>query len=85
MIGGAIGTLLGLLTGIVISKGELAIQVTPILVLPMTCYSGLVVNLLTLPDWSSWMQYLSPLRYTYAIVMIDQFSTDKFYHLWDIK
>lgn len=82
MLAGVCGVMFGLLIGVLFDDKNLAIQTTPILIIPFAVCGGLAVNLLTMPDIAYWIQYFTPMRYCYAIAMIDQLSTDHFLNLW---
>ena len=49
----------------------------------MLLFGGLVVNLNDIPAYSSWMQYISPLRHGYSSLMLNTLNTDKLKHLAD--
>lgn len=71
---GICGYMFGSLVGIVFSTAEHAIQILPLLVMPLVLFGGLVVNLNTIPEYSRWIQYLSPIRHTYSALILDQMS-----------
>ncbi len=53
--------------------------------MPLIVFGGLVVNLKTLADYSSWFQYLSPLKYGFNVLTSSQLDTDKLHHLGQFK
>lgn len=72
------GYMMGTTVGILFSSAEHAIQLLPLILLPLLIFGGLVINLRTIPDYASWFQYLSPLRHSYSCMIMDQLSTPKF-------
>ena len=81
---GVIGHFLGIFLGCLFTTSELAIQILPIIVIPIVLYGGLVVNLNDIPAYSSWIQYLSPIRHGYSLFMDNLLKTDKMKHIGDI-
>ena len=75
------GYMMGSLIGIVFSTSEHAIQILPLIVIPLILFGGLVVNLKSIPDYSKWIQYLSPLRHAYSSLVLDQLSSKKMYNV----
>jgi len=41
---------------------------------------GFYVNLVLVPSWFSWLQYISPVRYAFDALLINQFRGDGFYY-----
>lgn len=60
------GMSLGLMLGSMVTDAKSVSAVTPILMLPLVLFSGLFKNSGNLPDWIGWIQYLSPIKYTYS-------------------
>ena len=79
------GFLIGITTGVVIKHQNLAVQAAPIIIIPFVIYGGLLVNLNTLPAWSSWIQYISPIRYSFNVIAQSQLKSDALLHLGDKK
>jgi hypothetical protein len=52
--------------------------------MPLVVFGGLVVNLKTIPVYSYWIQFLTPLRYAYNILMKTQLETDQLQQLGKI-
>ena len=53
----------------------------PAVLIPIMIYGGLTVNLNELPSYSYWIQYVSPIRHGYSIIMEDLLGTDKMHDL----
>ena len=73
------GYFLGILTGMLFSTEAQAGQILPLIMIPMTIFGGLVVNLNDIPIGVRWMQYLSAIRHGYSCLMINQLSTENLY------
>lgn len=69
------GYMLGIITGVLCKNYNIAIQAVPLLMMPIVTYGGQIVNLAELPWYSTWIQYLSPLRYGYNIIVKSQLQT----------
>jgi ABC-type multidrug transport system permease subunit len=63
---------MGIITGIAIKDQHLAINSAPIVIIPLVLYGGLIVNLKTLPWYSGWIQYFTPLQYSYNAIVQSQ-------------
>lgn len=77
------GYFLGILTGMIFSTEAQAGQILPVIMIPVTLLGGLVVNLNDIPDFISWMQYISAIRHGYSCLMINQLGTPKFHEISD--
>lgn len=45
---------------------------TPALILPFVLFSGLFKNSGNLPDWIGWIQYISPIKYTFSSFLYNE-------------
>lgn len=72
---------MGLFIGVLFTTSEMAIQILPLIIVPFVIYGGLPVNLNDIPAYSSWIQYLSPIRHGYSALMENILNTDKMYNL----
>lgn len=75
------GYMFGSFIGILFSTSEHAIQILPVIIIPLVLFGGLVVNLKTIPSYSSWAQYLSPIRHTYSALVLDQLSSSRMHNV----
>ena len=50
------------------------LQVMPLAILPVMIFGGLFVNLETIPDAFHWLQYISPIKYSYNAMLLDEFG-----------
>lgn len=60
------GMSLGLMLGSMVTDTKSVSTVTPIIMLPLVLFSGLFKNSGNLSDWIGWIQYISPIKYTYS-------------------
>jgi ABC-type multidrug transport system permease subunit len=82
---GMVGNIFGMCVGVLFSTGEVAIQLLPLIMIPILLYGGLVVNLNDIPEYNRWLQYLSPIRHGYSSVMINQLHTDKLHNIGEYE
>jgi len=68
------GNAVGILVAACFTKVEMALAVLPLFLLPVLLFSGLFVNSGNFPTWLSWLQWVSPVRYAFASMVINQFS-----------
>lgn len=69
------GYMLGIVTGTLCKNGNIAIQAVLLLMMPIVTYGGQIVNLSSLPWYSSWIQFVSPLRYGFNIIVKSQLQS----------
>ena len=74
---------MGIFIGAMFTTPEMAIQILPLIVIPVVMFGGLSVNLNDIPEFSRWIQYLSVIRHGYSVLMLNLLSTDKMHHLAD--
>lgn len=43
----------------------------PVLLMPLIMFSGLFNKLDSIPNWISWIQYLSPFRYSLHAILLN--------------
>jgi len=51
---------------------------TNLILIPMLILSGLFNKLTSMPDWSSWLQYLTPFRYGFQLIVQNEFRDEVF-------
>ena len=66
------GNSVGLLLGSVITDAKSVATVTPIVILPFLLFSGYFKNSGNIPAWIGWIQYISPLKYGFAAIAINE-------------
>jgi len=61
------------------------VPLTNIVMIPLLVLSGVFNRLSSMPEWTSWLQYLSPFRYGTHLVMENQFGDENFGGRYDYK
>jgi hypothetical protein len=69
------GFMIGISIGALCKSQFYAIQAGVMIMMPIMTFGGQGVNLRTIPAYSSWFQYITPLRYGYNILMRKHLST----------
>lgn len=75
------GNSMGLLLGSAISDAKLVSILLPFVILPVVLFSGFYKNREDLPDWISWSEYVSPLKYSFIAFMrneLDGIENDEY-------
>lgn len=62
---GFAGSSMGLMLGSVVSDAKAVSSITPAVLLPFFLFSGLFKNAGNYPDWIGWIQYISPIKYSF--------------------
>ncbi|MES1912797.1 MAG: hypothetical protein MHM6MM_005019 [Cercozoa sp. M6MM] len=74
----AMSTIAGHSLGLVISSASpnvnIAMAMAPLAFLPSMLFAGFYVNLDSVPDFISWLQYISVFKYTFSLVMANEFD-----------
>lgn len=73
MLTSIIGTSLGIFFASLFDEFTLALAITPLVLLPLMLFSGLYLNIGSIPVYFNWIQYLSPMKYAYQAIMINEF------------
>jgi ABC-type multidrug transport system permease subunit len=76
MLQGFAGFMIGLIIGILCKTEQMAVQIIPLIMVPMLLFGGLAVNLNTIPSYASWIQYINPIRHGYNALLNSQLKTD---------
>ena len=53
---------------------QVAVQLGPIIVVPLMIFAGLLANTEYLSPVSSWIQYISPFKYSYEGFAINEYT-----------
>ena len=69
---GLCGNSLGLLLGSLIADAKVISAVMPLIILPFVLISGFFKNLDNLPGWVGWIQYLSPLKFGFGALVLNE-------------
>jgi ATP-binding cassette subfamily G (WHITE) protein 1 len=59
------GNSFGLFIGSLFSDPKVASGMMPMVIFPLLLFSGYYKNISDLPVWIGWIQYLSPIKYTF--------------------
>jgi ABC-type multidrug transport system ATPase subunit len=74
MLTSIIGMSLGIFFASLFDEFTLALSITPLVLLPLMLFSGLYMNVGTIPVYFYWIQYISPMKYAYQATMINEFD-----------
>ena len=72
------GTAIGTFISAIFDDVGMALAVLPLFLLPVLLFSGLFVNSGNFPAWLAWLQYGSPVRYSFSGLLQNQFDTYTF-------
>lgn len=72
------GYFFGLFFGVLCKDEQSAINLLPMVLIPIIIFGGLAVNIKDIPGYIRWLQYFSPLRHAFLIVFQDQMNSVKF-------
>ena len=72
------GTAIGTFISAIFDDVGMALAVLPLFLLPVLLFSGLFVNSENFPVWLAWLQYGSPVRYSYSGLLQNQFDSYTF-------
>ena len=64
----------GYMIGTAIHNQQIAVIMTPILVVPMMLFAGFFVNQDNIPSWLTWLRELTIFKYAYQAFMINEFT-----------
>lgn len=67
------GNSLGLLLGSAIKDAKLVSIMIPIFILPFVLFSGFYKNRDDLPVWLGWIEYISPMKYSFLSFVRNEF------------
>jgi ABC-type transport system involved in multi-copper enzyme maturation permease subunit len=65
---------MGFFFGCLFKDVNTASAVTPVVIMPIILFGGLISNLDSMYVWLSWIQYLSPIRYGFEIMIRNEFE-----------
>lgn len=58
----------------IFSVSEDAVNIAPVIVMPMVLFGGYFSNSSNYPVWISWLQWLSPVRYGHEALCLNEFE-----------
>lgn len=74
VLAGMCGTATGIFIASSFESIKTALAVLPIVILPLLLFSGLFASSDALPGYLSWIQYISPMKYAYTGLVINEFD-----------
>eukprot|EP00826_Nyctotherus_ovalis_P052897 TRINITY_DN678_c0_g1_i9.p1 TRINITY_DN678_c0_g1~~TRINITY_DN678_c0_g1_i9.p1 ORF type:complete len:654 (+),score=168.67 TRINITY_DN678_c0_g1_i9:414-2375(+) len=73
-----VGNSIGLLLGSMFADFRIAIGVVPIIIIPLLLFAGFMANVEEIVVWLRWLQYISPIRYTFEIGLRAEYKPEDF-------
>ncbi|KAG2499376.1 hypothetical protein HYH03_002951 [Edaphochlamys debaryana] len=70
----ACGAGLGIFISCLFNDLSMALSVAPMFLLPLMVFSGFFVNSKSIPPYFTWIQYISPMRYGFVAVSVNEFT-----------
>ena len=68
------GNAYGYLLSTMFDQAETAVMAAPLIALPLSLLGGIFASLGTIPAWVGWLQWISPVRYTFEALIYNEFS-----------
>lgn len=59
---------------VLFTEPEMAVAISPIIMLPLTVLGGFFTNTGSVVVWIAWLQYVSPVRYGFEAALSNEFS-----------
>jgi len=78
MLMGLLGYFFGIFFGILCKNEITAINLLPMVLIPMLLFGGPAININSIPTYIRWFQYLSPVRHSVLIIFQNQMKTSPF-------
>ena len=63
---------MGMMCGCFFNDKKMALSIAPMVVMPTVTFGGLFANLQAFPKWIEWIQYLSPIKYGFEALMLNE-------------
>ena len=70
------GAVLGIFAGSLFSELTMALNIVPVLFLPLMLFSGFMINTNSIPVYFDWIKWCSPIKYGFEAVMRIEFTDD---------
>lgn len=68
------GMAVGTVAGAAFDGIGMALAVLPLLLLPLLMFSGLIINMGSIPIYFRWIKHLSPMKYGYEALMKNEYA-----------
>ena len=69
---------LGYFISSIFQHEETAVELAPIIVMPLILFGGQFSNAGTIQSWISWLQYVSPIRYAFEVLVTNEYDERKY-------
>jgi ABC-type multidrug transport system ATPase subunit len=66
--------MLGVLIGCSFDSIDVALNITPLIFMPLMLFGGFFVNSDSIPKWMTWLEYASPFRYSLEALVRNEFE-----------
>lgn len=73
-----VGNAQGMFCGSLFKEAEAAINFTPLMLMPFMLFGGFYKNAADMPDWNSWLQWISNYRYTFEAYVRNNYEDSPF-------
>ena len=74
-----LGNSLGVMLSSMFSDVRTAFSIAPVIMMPLMLFSGFMSNVDSIVKWLSWLQYISPVRYSMEIFLRTEYRREDFY------
>ena len=64
----------GLAVGCAVPDPMAALAAAPIILIPLMMFAGFFKSLDDIPSWFAWIQYISPFKYGYEMLVVNEFT-----------
>ena len=68
----------GYLLSAIFTNAQIAVQISPVVMIPFMMFGGFFANSSSYPDWVTWLQYISPIRYGLEALVLNEFEHRKY-------
>jgi len=78
MLASLSGNTIGLFIGSFAKDAQTAIEISPAIYSPFIAFAGIVINPRNMADAIAWLQYLTPFRYLFELLMRNEYEGAEF-------
>jgi ATP-binding cassette subfamily G (WHITE) protein 1 len=68
------GFTLGICFGCIFTSLPVALAITPLVLLPLMLFSGLLLNQGSIPSYVDWIKYIAPMKWGFSALAINEYS-----------
>jgi len=69
---------MGMSLGCILPNPEVAVALAPIAIIPFMLFGGFFINLNSIPDWLSWIRYISVFKWGYQGLLVNEMTNINF-------